>query len=274
MKILAYQPRIEGIQSVVDRRSHVRRMLQVLEAVCRREPGVSLILLPELATIEYSVGSFEKLAELAEPLEGETFSAISAFAQNVGCAVCYGFPQVENGRYFISQVFVGQSGELLAYYNKLHLAHFGASMEPDYFSRGDKLAVIEYQGIRFGIIICYDFRFTELIKTLVNLHQVDVILHPVAFTKDNTFASWHHFVICRAMENQIYFLSVNRAGEAWGSSILCPPWVDDGTRPIVMGEREETRLMAIDKQIIHAVREMYPFSRDKLADYATLGKGN
>jgi nitrilase len=99
-------------------------------------------------------------------------------------------------------------------------------------------------------------------------------LHPVAFTKDSTFASWHHFIICRAMEHQVYFLSVNRAGEAWGNSILCPPWVDDQTRPTVMGEQEETRLMTIDKQVIDFVREMYPFRQDKLADYSVLGTGD
>ncbi|MFQ5420933.1 MAG: carbon-nitrogen hydrolase family protein, partial [Anaerolineae bacterium] len=246
-------------------------MLQFLAAKCRQEADIGLILLPELATVEYSVESFEKLGELAEPLDGETFTAVSAFAQKMKCAVCYGWPRVENGRTFISQVVVGPSGDILADYDKLHLAQFGASMEPDYFSRGGKLAVFELQGIRFGIIICYDFRFSELIKTLVCTHQVDVILHPVAFAKDATFASWHHFVICRAMEYQIYFLSVNRAGEMWGGSILCPPWVDYQTQPIILGEQEEARLMTIDKQVIASVREMYPFRRDKLADYAILG---
>lgn len=249
-------------------------MLQFLETKCRQEADVGLVLLPELATVEYSVESFEKLFELAEPLVGETFTAVSTFAQKTGCAVSYGFPQTKNGRYFISQVVVGPSGNCLADYSKLHLAQFGAAMERDYFSRGNKLAVFELQGIRFGLIICYDFRFSDLIKQLVDQHQVDVILHPVAFTKDSTFASWHHFVISRALEYQVYFLSVNRAGEMWGNSICCPPWIDNQTQPIVLGEQEEARLMTIGKQVIRSVRETYPFRQDKLADYSILGIGD
>lgn len=271
LKILACQPLITQVKSAAQRCTHVRKIVQFLEAACRQEPDIDLILLPELATIEYSSDSFARLSELAEPLPGETFAEMAALAQKVGCAISYGFPRVENGNYFISQAFVGPSGNCVADYNKLHLAQFGASMEQDYFSRGSKLAVFEWQGVRFGIIICYDFRFSDLIKVLVDTHQVDVILHPVAFTRDGTFAGWHHFVICRALEYQVYFLSINRAGEMWGDSILCPPWIDDEVKPTTLGTQEATCVFTIDKQVIHAVRESYPFRQDRLVDYAVLG---
>jgi len=248
-------------------------MVQYLELQCRREPDIALMLLPELSTIEYSSASFEQLEELAEPLEGETFAAMSALAKRVGCAISYGFPQVKDGNYFISQVVVGQSGQLLTTYSKLHLAHFGASMEQDYFSCGDRLSMFELGGFRFGTIICYDFRFSEMIKQLVIQHGVDVILHPVAFTKDATFASWHHFVISRALEYHVYFLSINRAGQAYGNSILCPPWIDDLTSPLTLGEEEEACIFTLDKQVIRSVRKTYPFRKDRLADYSVLGTG-
>lgn len=270
MKILAYQPRIERIGSADERRAHVARMLRVLDDKCRQEPGISLILLPELSTVEYSTASFATLDQLAEPAAGETYAAVAEFARKWGCAVCYGYPQVSEGGYFISQQVVGAAGEPLARYDKLHLANFGASMEPDYFSRGGRLAVFELDGLRFGIIICYDFRFSDLTRVLVEQHHVDVILHPVAFTKDATFASWHPFVICRALEHQIYFLSVNRAGEAWGSSIMCPPWIDDEKQPLVLGEDEQLVVFQIDKRAIAAAREIYPFRADRLTDYSAL----
>ncbi len=270
MKILAYQPRIEQVRTAHDRRAHVGRMLQFLEAKCRQEPDIGLIILPELCTVEYSVPSFQTLVELAEPLAGETFTAVAAFAKKWECAVCYGFPRVVDGEYRISQLVVGASGQLIADYDKLHLANFGASMEPEYFNRGGKLAVFELNGLRFGIIICYDFRFSDLIKQLVEAHQVDVILHPVAFTKDATFASWHPFVICRALEHQVYFLSVNRAGEAWGNSILCPPWIDDDKKPLLFGEDEAAAVFQIDPAAIAAARAIYPFRADRLADYSIL----
>lgn len=273
LKILAYQLLINHIKSVEDKRFHVRNMIQNLEVRCRQEPDIALILLPELSTVEYSSASFENLGDLAEPLEGETFTAMSSLAKRVGCAISYGFPQVQDGRYFISQAVVGSSGQLLTTYNKLHLAHFGVCMEQDYFSRGDRLSVFELGGFRLGTIICYDFRFSELIKQLVVKHAVDAILHPVAFAKDGTFASWHHFVITRALEYQVYFLSLNRAGHAYGNSILCPPWIDDHTSPLTLGEEEEACIFTLDKQIIQSAKETYPFRKDMMADYSVLGTG-
>ena len=274
VKILAYQPLIGQVRSVEDRRTHVHNMARFLEAQCRQEGDINLIVLPELSTIKYASASFERLSVLAEPLYGDTFAEMAALAKRVDCAVSYGFPRVENGRYFISQVVIGASGQCLTYYDKLHLAQFGASEERDYFSGGNKLGIFELDGFRFGIIICYDFRFSDLIKLLVDAHQVDVILHPVAFTRDGTFESWRHFVVCRALENQVYYLSLNRAGRAWGNSIFCPPWVDEHTKPIILGQKEEARVFTIDKSVIRSVRETYPFRQDRLADYSTLATGD
>jgi nitrilase len=273
LKILAYQPRINRVKTVEDRRSHVRNIAQNLEAQCRQNPDVALILLPELSTVEYSAASFANLANLAEPLEGETFIAISALAKRLGCAISYGFPQVKEGKFYISQVVVGSSAQLLTTYNKLHLAHIGVCMEKDYFSRGDSLSVFELGGFRIGTIICYDFRFSDLLKKLAFQHAVDVILHPVAFAKDGTFASWHHFVITRALEYQVYFLSLNRAGPMYGNSILCPPWIDDQTSPLILGDNEEACVFTLDKQVIHSARETYHFREDMLADYSILKNG-
>jgi nitrilase len=273
LKILAYQPLINRVRTIKDRRAHVQNMVQSLEFQCRQEPDIALILLPELTTIEYSAASFAKLAELAEPLEGETFAAMSSLAARMGCAISYGFPQLEEGNYFISQAVVGPSGQHLASYKKLHLAHFGVCMERHYFSGGSSLSLFELGGFRFGTIICYDFRFSQLLKQLAITAKVDVILHPVAFAKDGSYASWHPFVISRALEFQIYFLSINRAGQAYGNSILCPPWIDDQTSPQTMGEDEEACIYTLDKKVIHSVRETYPFRKDMLADYSTLVTG-
>jgi len=270
LKILAYQPLITGINSAADRRSHVRNMVQKLELHCRQEPEIELILLPELATIEYSFTSFSKLVELAEPTEGDTFDMMSSLARRTGCAISYGFPHMHDGKYFISQVMLGPSGELLTKYSKLHLAQFGSSIEKEFFSIGDGLSVIELGGLRIGTIICYDFRFSELIRHLVVRHEVDAILHPVAFEKDGSYVSWHPFVIARALEYQIYFFSLNRAGKRYGNSILCPPWIDEQSKPLIMGEEEEICLFTLNKQEIHAARETYPFRKDMLANYSVL----
>ncbi|MDX1415605.1 MAG: carbon-nitrogen hydrolase family protein [Candidatus Promineifilaceae bacterium] len=271
MKILAYQPLIHGIKSVADRRNHVQRMAQNIDDRCRREDDVAFVLLPELSTVEYSRTSFARLMDLAEPSDGETYQIMSALARKVGCSLSYGFPQEHNGDYFITQAVLDPQGRLITAYNKVHLAQLGASMEKDYFSCGRKLSVFELGGYRFGIIICYDFRFSGFINQLVNTHNIDVILHPVAFQKDSTYRSWHPFAIARALEYQVYFLSLNRAGMAYGGSILCPPWIDDDTDPIILNDEEEIKMFTLDKRVINSVRENYTLRKDSWSDYSHLG---
>jgi nitrilase len=234
---------------------------------------VDLLLLPELATIDYSRPSFEKLPWLAEPLLGSSFERFSAMARRQNCAVSYGFPRTDGSNTFISQIVIDQSGDYLTHYDKIHLAQFGAAIEQEFFSPGDHLSVFTLGEFRLGLIICYDMRFPELSRLIVDRHDLDVILHPVAFTRDGTFESWPHFVIARAIENQVYFVSLNRAGEGWGGSIFCPPWVDANSKPAVMGEEEAWYIFSLDKQLLSSVRESYQFRGDRLESYSRLPTG-
>lgn len=54
-----------------------------------------------------------------------------------------------------------------------------------------------------GVLICADMRYTELCRELAIGRGCDVLLHPTAFARDVTFASWPSFVECRALENQV-----------------------------------------------------------------------
>ena len=94
------------------------------------------------------------------------------------------------------------------------------------FEPGSKLAVFDAFGVKVGLMICADMRYPELARELAVEHQVDLVLHPCAFSRDASFHSWHQFVIARALENQIYWLSLNYSGENFGASIFAPPWID------------------------------------------------
>ncbi|MEM7348677.1 MAG: carbon-nitrogen hydrolase family protein [Chloroflexota bacterium] len=164
LKILAFQPQIPITYTKEARQAHVDRMIATLEKSIAQQGAVDVVVLPELATIDYSRQAFDQLPDLAEKSEGDSFERLSTFAQHVGCTVVYGFARKEKGDYFISQNVINPAGRLVAGYDKLHAAHFGFSMEKDYFSTGQRLAVFQVGGFRFGIVICYDFRFPELTR--------------------------------------------------------------------------------------------------------------
>ncbi len=109
----------------------------------------------------------------------------------------------------------------------------------------------------------------ELTRTLAITHGVQLVLHCSAHARDESFHSWHHFSVCRAVENQICFLSLNRAGEDYGNSIFCPPWIDEsspGLRFPQTAEKFET--IEVDTDVIERVRKIYPFLADRAGDYS------
>ncbi len=267
LRVLACQILVPETSSVADRDRH----LETLCGKVRRElmrTANDLVLLPELASIDYSRDSFDRLDLLAEAIDGPSFQMWSAVAREHETHIAYSFPRRSDDGYRITVAAVDQRGQLLGYYDKLHLAQYGAAMEKEYFKRGEGLFVVDIHGFRLAPIICYDIRLPELSRTLVIDHRVDVILHPSAYFRDESFYSWHAFAISRAIENQVYFLSLNRAGESYGRSICCTPWVDQAQEPLIFSEHQEDLVQIIlRKSRIAAARHNYSFLRDRLDDY-------
>lgn len=274
MKILAIQPQVGRTVTRSEKKQHIESLCNFIKSTMDacKEPSVDLIVLPELATSEYSRNAFEQLSELAEPLDGEIFQRFSAIAAKYASYVSLGFPRRGRDGFYISNMVINRSGKLETFYDKLHMAQFGLSMEKDYFLRGHGLCCFDVAGFRVGVVTCYDFRFADYVRTLIDRHGVNFVLHPVAFARDETFPSWHHFVITRALENQVYFLSLNRAGAQWGASIFCPPWIDQQRRPQVFGEQEEARFFELSREEIEKSRSTFTYATDRLQDYATLEK--
>jgi len=250
-------------KTVQDRDSNLNCAIGLIKEL----EAVDLIVLPELFTCGYSRETFENLKELAEDENGKSFRVFSDLAKARNCYVCFGFPEKKNGKYYISQAVINPAGGIEVIYSKQHMAQFGNSMEKDFFERGDKTISFEVKEVKIGIMICYDMRFPELSRKMALEHKIDFLLHPVAFSKDNSFPSWPHFIITRALENQVYLLSLNRAGEEYGNSIFCPPWIDYNTSPTILPEKENVFIGEIDTDLIQKVREEYRFREDRKKNY-------
>lgn len=274
LNILACQIAIPATNDVAARDAH----LQTSSDKVRRElenGTVDLVVLPELSTIDYSRDAFSNLDTLAEPLDGPSFVAWQKIATEFNAHVLYSFPRRGENACHISVGVVGPDGDLVGYYDKLHLAQYGASMEKEYFERGEQLLAFNVGDFRVSTIICYDIRIPELSRTLVIDHGVDLICHVGAYARDPSFYSWHHFAVSRALENQVYFLSLNRAGDAFGHSVFCNPWVDENTQPIEFAEHaEEFKRITLNRSEIDSARETYSFLKDRRDAYNFEVSGN
>ena len=273
LRLIACQISIPHTRNAEERDRHLSRTASlVCERLMREEQPVDLVVLPELSSVEYSREAFEALDAIAEPLDGPSFRTWSVVAKRFGVTIVYGIPALGDDRWQITQVVVGPDGELRGDYAKLHTAQFGASMEKEFFISGDHLLTFDVAGFRVAPIICYDIRIPELSRTLCVDHGVDLLLHCGAYARDLSYYSWHHFVVTRALENQVYVLSLNRAGPDFGGSAFCAPWIDQTAPLHVFGDGETMETLTVARSVITEARETYPFLADRLSDYPNLSK--
>jgi predicted amidohydrolase len=149
-----------------------------------------------------------------------------------------GTPEVVLGdiaRTYNTAVVVDPKGELVARYRKIHLFDVdipgGAVLrESDATAPGRELVVVEIDGAKVGVTICYDLRFPELYRRLVKDHGAEVLLVPAAFTAHTGAAHWHLLLRARAVENQAWVVAAGQHGkhnekrESYGHSLAIDPW--------------------------------------------------
>lgn len=131
-------------------------------------------------------------------------------------------------------VFDDQGREVLRY-RKRHLFDAdvkdatGAYRESDSYSAGDSIGVFSSPRGKFGVAICYDLRFPEYFRALVEKGVLGVFV-PSAFTYVTGEAHWEILVRARAIENQIFVVAANQGGQhsagrlTWGESMIVDPW--------------------------------------------------
>lgn len=249
------------------RDEHIAATAAKIRNLLSQKPA-DIVVLPELSSIAYSRAAFDNLDDISEPLDGPSFMAWSAIAAEFGVFVCFGFARRGAAGTYISIAVVAPDGTLAGHYDKLHLCQYGASIEKEYFDPGNRIFTFSVNGFNLAPIICYDLRIPELMRTLVLEKDVDIILHSGAYFRDASFPTWHAFATTRALENQIFLLSLNRAGQDFGQSMFCYPWMDAESGPTHFAKHEEDfQYLTIEQSRLHNARETYTFLKDRRDSY-------
>jgi predicted amidohydrolase len=184
--------------------------------------GAGVVVLPELVIPGY-VADRDRLASIAEPLEGPSVATWRQLAAEHGGYVCGGFCEREAGRLFNTAVVVGGDGVLL-HYRKLHLF----SEEKHCFAPGDKgLPVARLPLGSVGLCVCYDLRFVETLRAL-SLQGAELVLVPTAWVAgfderkwdDNGVAPQANGVILQANLDQVFVACASQAGRRGGTDFL------------------------------------------------------
>jgi predicted amidohydrolase len=128
-------------------------------------------------------------------------------------------------------------GSVVARYRKIHLFDVDIrqegrtvrSLESEVRKPGQEIVVADTGLCRMGLTVCYDLRFPELFRALVD-RGAELVLVPSAFTALTGEAHWEPLLRARAIENQVYVVAPNQTGHhpdsfaTHGHSLIVDPW--------------------------------------------------
>jgi predicted amidohydrolase len=230
--------------------------------------GARLVVFPEAAMV--AVGESEPLWDAAEPLDGHFVSGLRDLAarQRIGI-VCGVFEPADGERVFNTAVAVTPDGGLAAAYRKIHLYDAFAERESDRVAPGaGELGVWEQDGTRLGLMTCYDLRFPELARQLIDAGTEALVL-PAAWVRGLLKEThWEVLVRARAIENTVWVAACGAVGPRYcGGSMVVDPM---GVTVARAGEVEQLVVADLCRERLEQVRHLNPSLRNRRIPIGTL----
>ncbi|SDC20252.1 carbon-nitrogen family hydrolase [Natrinema hispanicum] len=249
--------------------ANVDRALEAVERAAAR--GVDLVALPELFNVGYF--AFDCYARDAEPITGETATRLQKAAADHEIAVLAGTivedlaaadavdTPAEEGLANTAVLFDADGTRQLVY-RKHHLFGY-ESAESELLVPGERLETATIGGVTVGVTTCYDLRFPELYRRLVDA-GAELILVPSAWPYPR-IEHWQTLSRARAIENQCYVATINGVGEfedatLLGRSTVYDPW---GVTLASSGDGPTLVTATVDPEAVADVRAEFPALRDR-----------
>lgn len=251
------------IQINVDPAEPVAERRDRAAALVREQAGSDLVVLPEL----WHVGafSFESFASGAEPLDGPTARAMSAAARDAAVHLHAGsiVERDAGGALYNTSLVFSPAGELVRTYRKIHRFGFDKG-EAVTMAAGTEPVTVALPGAVAGLATCYDLRFPELFRALVD-RGARMFVVPAGWPERRR-AHWSLLARARAVENQAYVLACGTAGthagvEQAGHSVVVDPW---GEVVAEAGGGEEVLAVDLDLARVDRIREDFPALKDRV----------
>lgn len=233
--------------------AEIRRLSQVAA-----ERGAGLVVFPEYSSyFEPQMG--EASVAAAQPVDGPFVAGLADIARELGLVVVAGMlERAEERRFSNTVVALDASGELVATYRKLHLYDAFGQRESDWVKAGDldEPRTFAFDGFTVGLQTCYDLRFPEVTRRLVDA-GADLVLVPSEWVRGPLKeAHWHTLVTARALENTVYVAAADHpAPVGAGNSMIVDPM---GVELATIGEQTDVALAWLTPERIAAVRQVNP----------------
>jgi predicted amidohydrolase len=251
------------IQIAVDEGESVASRRRRAAALVREQAGADLVVLPELWTT--GAFAYEEFGREAEPLEGPTYEAMAKAASDAGVWLHAGsIPERDpEGPLYNTSLVFSPSGGLAAAYRKIHRFGFDKG-EAVLMGAGRDLVTVRLPRTTAGLATCYDLRFPELFRGLVDAGAETLVI-PAGWPERRR-AHWTLLAQARAVENQAFVLACGTAGThagvpQAGHSIVVDPW---GEVLAEAGAGEEILTVEFDPEKVATTREQFPALKDRV----------
>lgn len=250
------------IQIAVDQGESVNSRRERAASLVVAQQGADLVILPEL----WPTGAFAYtlFADEAEPLLGPTHDVMAKAAAQAGVWLHAGsfVERAADGALYNTSLVFSPEGERVAAYRKIHRFGFDKG-EAVLMGAGDELVTVDLPGTTLGLATCYDLRFPEMFRALVDAGAGTLVV-PAGWPERRR-SHWTLLARARAVENQAYVLAVGTAGthagvEQAGHSIVVDPW---GEVLAEAGAGEEVLTVEFDTAKVAATREQFPALKDR-----------
>ena len=235
--------------------------------------GAKLVCTPENTAL---LGPQFHKVEQAETLDGPTARFFSNLSKELGIYLLIGgmaerrFDQQGNPdlhRCFNTSILFNDQGQRVGVYRKIHLFDVdikgGLTInESDTICPGNEIVVVDTPVGKLGLSICYDLRFPELYRALVD-RGAELIAVPSAFTLTTGKDHWHALLRARAIETQTWVIAPGQWGrhdaggkrQSYGHSLIVDPW---GHVRSDQGHGEGIGLTEVDVTKVYQAREAIP----------------
>lgn len=184
--------------------------LKIAELIDKNiKKGTDIVVLPEVWTVGWKPSIFKDYAETIE--NSETIEFLSEIAQKYKVNVIGGsFIAKKDGKYYNCCPVINRNGELIATYNKMHLFSYYGCDEGKYIDSGINPVLIDIDGVKIGLTICYDIRFPEIYRAYRKA-GADLLVNMAAWPKSRAI-HWDVLSKARAIENQCFMVALTQSG--------------------------------------------------------------
>ena len=263
------------MSSSEDKAANLRAAVASIEQAAAA--GARLVALPEMFACE---GRAACILASAEPVPGPTSDLLCELARKlsitlVAGSLCERSPDPAKG--YNTSLLIGPDGAIAARYRKQHLFDLQIAGQVDcressWLLPGDAICATNTPMGCIGQAICYDLRFPELFRQLVDAGS-EIICVPSAFTQATGRDHWEVLLRARAIENQAYVIAPNQFGQhapgfaTYGHSMIVDPW---GTVLAVCDDGPGVIYADIDLARVAEVRARLPALRHRRGDLRSL----